>query len=71
MTMPIASSGRPDRHRVVSEHLGHRKLDTTRRYYAREQTRIATRRYHAVLIKRRSRALGAKLPEIPIEDEPR
>jgi integrase len=44
---------------VVSEHLGHRRLETTRRYYAREQTRIATERYHAVLVQRRSRAFGA------------
>ena len=34
---------------LVSQHLGHRDLNTTRRYYAREQTRIATQRYHDVL----------------------
>jgi integrase len=39
---------------VVSQHLGHRKFDTTRNYYAREQTRIATQRYHEVLIRKRS-----------------
>lgn len=41
---------------VVSQHLGHRKFDTTRSYYAREQSRIATRRYHDVLIKKRTAA---------------
>jgi integrase len=55
---------------VVSEHLGHRRLETTRRYYAREQTRIATERYHAVLVQRRSRAFGGKLKGTRIEDEP-
>ena len=34
---------------LVSQHLGHRDLNTTRRYYAREQTRVATQRYHEVL----------------------
>jgi integrase len=39
---------------IVAQHLGHRDLDTTRRFYAREQTRIATERYHAVLIRERA-----------------
>jgi integrase len=41
---------------IVSQHLGHRDLTTTRRFYAREQTRIATARYHEVLVKARSAA---------------
>ena len=41
---------------VVSEHLGHRRLDTAKRFYAREQTRIATERYHQVLIGKRAGA---------------
>ena len=41
---------------VVSQHLGHRDLNTTRWFYAREQTRIATQRYHQVLDKKRSAA---------------
>jgi integrase len=41
---------------IVSQHLGHRDLNTTRRFYAREQTRIATQRYHEVLAKQRSAA---------------
>jgi integrase len=44
---------------VVSQHLGHRKLDTTRKFYAREQSRIATARYHDVLVRRRAKALPA------------
>jgi integrase len=43
---------------VVSQHLGHRKLDTTRTYYAREQTRVATERYHQVLARKRAEALA-------------
>jgi integrase len=39
---------------IVSQHLGHRDLTTTRRFYAREQTRIATARYHEVLVKARA-----------------
>jgi integrase len=39
---------------IVSQHLGHRDLNTTRRFYAREQTRIATKRYHEVLTKARA-----------------
>lgn len=38
---------------VVSPHLGPRKFDTTRAYYAREQTRVATQRYHDVLARKR------------------
>ena len=41
---------------VVSQHLGHRKLDTTRKFYAREQSRVATARYHDVLMRRRAKA---------------
>lgn len=39
---------------IVSQHLGHRDLNTTRRFYAREQTRIATARHHDVLAKQRA-----------------
>jgi integrase len=39
---------------IVSQHLGHRDLNTTKRFYAREQTRIATQRYHDVLTKARA-----------------
>jgi endonuclease YncB( thermonuclease family)/integrase len=39
---------------IVSQHLGHRDLNTTRRFYAREQTRIATQRYHEVRTKQRA-----------------
>jgi integrase len=42
---------------VVSQHLGHRKMDTTRAYYAREQTRVATERYHEVIERKRAKAL--------------
>lgn len=42
---------------IVSAHLGHRKFDTTRMYYAREQTRVATERYHQVLARKRVQAL--------------
>ena len=41
---------------LVSQHLGHRDLNTTRRYYAREQTRIASQRYHEVLERQRAKA---------------
>ena len=41
---------------LVSQHLGHRDLNTTRRYYAREQTRVATQRYHEVLERQRAKA---------------
>ena len=43
---------------VVSQHLGHRKLDTTRTYYALEQTRVATERFHQVLARKRAKALA-------------
>ena len=43
---------------VVSQHLGHRKFDTTRAYYAREQTRVATQRYHEVLARKRTQAMS-------------
>jgi integrase len=39
---------------IVSQHLGHRDLNTTKRFYAREQTRLATARYHEVLTKQRA-----------------
>jgi integrase len=39
---------------IVTAHLGHRDLTTTRTYYAREQSRAATERYHEVLIKKRA-----------------
>jgi integrase len=39
---------------IVSQHLGHRDLNTTKRFYAREHTRAATARYHEVLTKRRA-----------------
>jgi integrase len=41
---------------IVSQHLGHRDLNTTRGFYAREQTRIATQRYHEVLKRKRAAA---------------
>jgi integrase len=44
---------------VVSQHLGHRKFDTTKTYYAREQTRVATQRYQEVLTRRRAKASSA------------
>lgn len=42
---------------VVSQHLGHRKFDTTRKYYAREQTRVATQRYHELLARKCAQAM--------------
>jgi integrase len=39
---------------IVAQHLGHRDLNTTRHFYAREQSRIATERYHDVLIRKRA-----------------
>jgi hypothetical protein len=42
--------------RRISQHLGHRDLNTTRGFYAREQTRIATQRYHDVLTRKRTAA---------------
>ena len=39
---------------IVSQHLGHRDLNTARHFYAREQTRIATQRYHQVLERKRA-----------------
>ena len=45
---------------VVSQHLGHRKLDTTRKYYCREQTRIATQRYHELLARKRAQAMSRR-----------
>jgi hypothetical protein len=53
---PVAAAPIPD----VSQHLGHRKLDTTRCYYAREQTRIATQRYHDVLTRKRTAATRSR-----------
>jgi integrase len=44
---------------VISQHLGHRDLNTTRRFYAREQTRVATKRYQEVLARNRA-AAGAR-----------
>ena len=44
---------------IVSQHLGHPDLSTTRRFYVREQTRLATQRYHEVLTKARA-ALPAR-----------
>jgi integrase len=44
---------------VVGQHLGHRSPTTTKRFYAREQTRIATQRYHEVLARRRAKASSA------------
>jgi integrase len=41
---------------IVSQHLGHRDLNTTRLFYAREQTRIATQRYQEVLTRKRAAA---------------
>lgn len=38
---------------IVSQHLGHRDLNTTLAFYARPQTRIATARYHEVLSRKR------------------
>jgi integrase len=49
---------------IVSQHLGHRDLNTTRRFYAREQTRIATQRYHEVLTRKAGRSANA-LPQEP------
>ena len=39
---------------IVSQHLGHRDLAMTRTFYAREQTRIATRHYQEVLERARA-----------------
>jgi integrase len=41
---------------IVSQHLGHRDLNTTRRFYARDQTQIATLRYQEVIEKKRAAA---------------
>ena len=41
---------------VVSQHLAHRNYDTTRRYYAREQTRSASALYHEILSGKRADA---------------
>jgi integrase len=41
---------------VVGQHLGHKSFNTTRRFYAREQTRLATVRYHEVLTRARAKA---------------
>ena len=43
---------------VVSQHLGHRNFNTARNFYAREQTRVATQRYHEVLAERRAQAMA-------------
>lgn len=45
---------------VVSQHLGHRKFDTTRKYYAREQTRVATQKYHELLARKRAQAMSRR-----------
>jgi integrase len=39
---------------IISQHLGHRDLNTTRRFYAQPQTRIATQRYQEVLTRARA-----------------
>jgi integrase len=44
---------------VVSQHLGHKDYNTTRRYYAREQTRLASQRYHEILLEKRDSAASA------------
>ena len=46
---------------VVSQHLGHRNFNTARNFYAREQTRVATQRYHEVLAERRAQAMARPL----------
>lgn len=51
---------------IVSQHLGHRDLNTTRLFYAREQTRVATQRYHEVLARQRAAA-----PKRPRTRKPR
>lgn len=56
LTAELFMRENPDGIGIVSQHLGHRDLNTTRRYYAREQTRIATARYHDVLRRRRESA---------------
>ena len=42
---------------VVSQHLAHKNCNTTRRYYAREQTQLAAERYHEVLMGKRAAAI--------------
>jgi integrase len=44
---------------IVAQHLGHRKLETTRAFYAREQTRVATQRYQDMFTRRRAKSTGA------------
>jgi integrase len=44
---------------VVSQHLGHRTLDTTQRYYAGTETEAAAARYHEVLNRHRAAAAPA------------
>jgi integrase len=45
---------------IVGQHLGHRDLNTTRLFYAREQSRIATQRYHEVLTRKRAQVPSTK-----------
>jgi integrase len=45
---------------IVGQHLGHRDLNITRLFYAREQTRIATQRYHEVLTRKRAQVPSTK-----------
>jgi integrase len=45
---------------ILGQHLGHRDLNTTRLFYAREQTRIATQRYHEVLTRKRAQVPSTK-----------
>ncbi|MFL5331918.1 MAG: tyrosine-type recombinase/integrase [Geminicoccaceae bacterium] len=44
---------------VVTAYLGHRRLDTARQFYCREQSRVATKAYHEVLVRRRG---GSRRP---------
>ncbi len=44
---------------IVSQHLGHRDFSTTRQYYAREQTRLATPLYQEVIRAKRA-AVGPR-----------
>jgi hypothetical protein len=50
---------------IVTQHLGHRDANTARIYYAREQSRIATQRYHDVLVCRRAKV--GKVPALKAE----
>lgn len=55
---------------IVSQHLGHRDLNTTKRFYAQPQTRIATQHYHQVLAKRRSAPPPRRRRSRKPEDKP-